>query len=221
MKKYLRLAAMCAVLGAATLSAKAQTTYRITVDTSGIAGELGFLEAQFNRGGGDALAATATISNFAFTNGTTGATVTRTGEATGAFSTGGVVGNGVVTGNNLNALSQDFAVGATGISGFAFDVVFTGAALSPGTPRATGSTFALSLFRSDNMTPFPNTAPDAQTLGAILLNGDGTLTEETFNAIVAAAPQINISPVVIPEAGTLVLLGVGAAGFVVSRRRRP
>ncbi len=220
MRKYILLAGAVAALFVATLPVQAQKTYRITVNTSGIAAESGFLEAQFNSGGGDALAASVAISNFSFTNGTTGTNITRTGEATGAFRTGGTLGNGVATASGFNALSQDFAVGTTGSSGFAFDVVFTGVALSPGTPRATGSTFALSLYRSDNVTPFPNTAPDAQTLGAILLNGDGTLNEETFNAMVAAAPQISIAPVVVPEAGTVVLFAVGVAGFMATRRQK-
>jgi len=75
------------LLLAAAPAQAASITYEVHVDTTALSGTQGYLDFQFNPGGLDALAATATITGMASTTAAAAATttdVTRTRAAVGA-----------------------------------------------------------------------------------------------------------------------------------------
>ena len=142
-------------------------TYEISVNTSSLSGESGFLDFQFNPGpivnGNGALPASATITSFQ----TIGGAILPLsnppiGNASGSLSNTLTLDNGTV----LNDFTQDFLYG----SSFSFDLTLSQPLDDPN--GTVGSSFALTLFDSlfnSQLTTDPN--------GSVLtvnLNPDGT-----------------------------------------------
>src|SRR5262249_6211250 len=117
-------------------------TYDVSVDTSSLNGQLGFLDFQFNPGGVGALAATATITNFQTTGGIPDASSTPIGDASGVLPGTLTLGNSTA----FNDLFQGFTYG----SNFTFELTLSGPAIG-GSGGSVGSSFALSLFDATGM----------------------------------------------------------------------
>jgi hypothetical protein len=176
--------------------------YHVAVNTSTVSGTMGSLEFQFNPGGFNSLAATATITNFM--GGTLVGSPSNIGNVSGALPGPVAINNGTA----FNDMLQNFNYSA----GFSFDVTFSGPALDTPDPSKPGTTFSLTLWDMPDGGGDPIFPVDES--GAALLiniNPDGSRS-------VTSAPQVNVTP--IPEPTSLVLFGVGLAGLAVYRRWR-
>ena len=156
-------------------SADAQVVYNVVVNTSAIAGQSGYVDLQFNPGGVDALDTTAIVNNVT-TDGAFTAVATDTGAASGSLPSPPIVTLANTTA--FNDLFQAFTFG----NSLTFAITFSGMALVPSLPfPVSGSTFALSLYASDQTTPLLTT----DIGGSILLldiNPDGSTSVTNFSA---------------------------------------
>ena len=158
----------------------------MTIDTSSIAGEQGFIDIQFNPGNAPVLPATATVSNF-----TTDATLlgSLNGTPAGFDGDGDPIGMlpGDLTIDNSSDSSTDVPVYAlndnyqpvTFGTTISFDVAFSGEAVTSPNSADNGSSFGVTLYASDFATPLLTTDPNG-TVETINLNADGSTTVENF-----------------------------------------
>jgi len=202
---FLLLALLFGAVGSAMADG---LTYDVTVDTSGIAGTSGSLDFQFNPGPLVTQAADLQIQNFT-SDGTVGILPTLTGDASGALP-------GTVTFDNGQAFN-DYFTGFTYGSTLSFLVNLYGPAVtSPDGISTSGSKFAFSMFSDPaGMSPIlTNDLVDGYALTAAI-NLDGTAT------ITNSSSQLTITTPVTaaPEPSTLLLLGLGLASLVFSRRK--
>jgi len=192
------------IFAASSAFASMSTTYDVTVNTSSIAGDNGYLYLQY-LSTGSAVASTATVSTFD-SDAVLGAQDTidvSFGNTTGtlpgsvAFASAGSDYNHAVTtfGNSLS-----FLVTLTSTTG-------------ANKPSAV-STFSVGVFGDAyGTTPLLNVNDPnvAGTVAMINLNNDGT-TSATLDASTSAAPT--------PIPGALYLLGSGLMGLVGMRRKK-
>ncbi|MGH7193200.1 MAG: NF038129 family PEP-CTERM protein, partial [Candidatus Saccharimonadales bacterium] len=147
--------------GVATESSSAQAiaepvTYRVTVDTSAIAGGSGFVDLQLNPGAlPDAQTADVTIDQFQNSGGTLGG-VTIAGNASGSLAGAVQLGNTSM----LNELKQALTYGNT----LTFVITLAGDAIATPLGGLFGSMLSLTLFRPDGVTPLETTAADGAVM---------------------------------------------------------
>jgi hypothetical protein len=185
-------------------------TYNVTVNTSALAGQVGYLDSQFNPGPG-AAPATATISAFT-SDGTLqlGAPLNgTTGDVTGQLSGPLTLGNS----SFFNDYFEGFNYGST----IHFQLTLSGPAVGGSAPS--GSSFAFSLYDSTGTVPLLTTDPNGSVL-TINVNANGSTSVETF----PQSPN-NLTPVatasVVPEPSTLALAAcMPPAGLAAWRRKR-
>jgi hypothetical protein len=169
----LLLTLLCAPL------AQAGRVFVVSLDTSSISGQPGFIDFQFNAAGADVEAATAVIS--LYSGGTLG-TAFPLGDVSGDLSTSVTINNTV----GFNDLFQAITFG----SQIFFQVAISGPVFDSFNPIGTsGSTFAFSLYADDETTPLLTSDPngyaaaiDIGPLGAVALHnladsGLGSLAE--------------------------------------------
>jgi len=203
-------------------------TYLVTVDTTLLDTQYGYLDFQFNPGGGSALPATATVTNFltdgilnpSDLNNSTSGDVTNSLPGTPANPL--TIDNGVNNNSGFNDYFEGFTYGTS----IGFDLTLSGAAVnnSGTSPLALdGSSFAFSLYDSTGTIPQLTTDPNGSVL-TINVNVNGTTSVETFpqsssdNTPVASAPPLQ-SSVPAPPSIVLFILGI-PAGLVYWRRSR-
>lgn len=185
--------------------------YQVNVDSSTLSGENGYLDFQFNPGGGGAEAATATISSF-FQAGSLNSSDPNNS------SYGDVSGSLTSTMSISNATFNDFYEAFTYGNSLSFEVKLSGAALdSPG--GTYGSSFAFSLFDSTGTNPLLTTDSSNGTLLTIDVNPSGPLTTvNNYSQPVQGSPvatvSSNVSPV--PEPASLVLGGMGVFSWLLA-----
>jgi len=201
---FLLLALLFGAVGSAMADG---LTYDVTVDTSGIAGTSGSLDFQFNPGPLVTQAADLQIQNFA-SDGTLGSPIL-SGDAGGALP-------GTVSFDNGGGFN-DYFTGFTYGSTLSFLVKLYGPAVtSPDGISTSGSEFAFSMF-SDAGGTLPVLTSDSVNGYALTagINLDGTAT------ITNSSSQLTITTPVTaaPEPSTLLLLGLGLASLVFSRRK--
>jgi hypothetical protein len=206
-------AALLLLLSALTVG-RTQQDWQVTLDTSPLNGQTGYIDLQFNPGGLDALAATITLDHVT-TDGSLASMATLTGGASGALP--GPPNATLTNATQYNDLFQGITFG----NKLQFNAAFSGPALTPTQPLpASGSTFAVSLYDASGSTPLLTASPDG-SLMHLDLNPDGTTTATLFadsnGAFHALATPITSS---VPEAGSLLSLGVGLSLCLMGRRRR-
>jgi hypothetical protein len=146
-------------------------SYNVTVDTSSLNGQSGYLDVQFNPGGVGAASATATVSAFA---------------SDGALQPGaqlnGVSGSvsgmlpGVLTLTNSTAFN-DYFEGFSHGNTISFGLTLDGPAVGGAGP--VGSSFAFSLYDSTGTMPLLTTDPNGSVL-TVNVNADGSTSVKTF-----------------------------------------
>ncbi len=191
-----RLVLLTALCGLFSLSGTA-AVYQVTMNTPSLDGQNGSIDIQFNPGAFPAVfeAGSASISNFTLTGGTLGAEQGGTRvNAIGDLAPGPLV---ITNADFLNGITYDATFG----TGLSFQVDFTGAAFT-----ASNQTILTDFF-------FFVTAGDSVTAQATLL-GDSTLDTTNSSNGVTFTPDTAI-----PEPGTLVLFGCGAAVLALLRKR--
>lgn len=174
-------------------------SYQVTIDTSAIAGETGYVDFQFNRADLFAPEAGASVLSWTGNISLLGAPIVE-GSVTGALP-------GTLTLGNDTAFNDYFQAVEFGDM-FSVIVQFSGDA-----PPASliGTSFALSLYAADAATPLLSDDVSGSIVRFELLGGDTTV--ETFSSFA------QVTPVPLPAAAWLLLSGV--VGLVrVSRVRR-
>jgi hypothetical protein len=187
----------------AASSAFASLSYDVTVDTSSLAGDTGYLYLQYTPA--NAVSSTATVSNFV-TDGALGA------QSLNVVNGSAVTGTlpGAVVFANTNGIN-DYNHAITFGTSINFSLLF---ASTPGTPAGGVSTFSLGLFSDEGgLTPLLNTSgANAGTLLMVNLMNDGTTSSQ------ALVSQAAATPTPIPAAAWL--LGSGIMGLAGIRRRK-
>ena len=195
-------------------SARADLVYNVSVDTSALNAQSGNLDFQFNPGDATAEAATASVTGFQTTGGALAQPASLTGDATGSLPGTLTLMNDQV----YNDIFQGFTFG----TGFSFTVTLAGPAVaSPG--GTTGSTFAVSLFAVDGVTPLLTTDPNG-SVATIDLNPNGTASVYTFaQSPTDSTPVATVTgAVAVPEPSGFVIAVVAIAclGSVRACRHR-
>ncbi len=187
-----------------TAPARAGLLFQVQIDTSAIATQSGYFDLQFNPTVVGALAATATVTNFATdgtflsdpNNGTDGA-------VSGSLASGLVINNTT----SFNDLLQAIQFGTT----MSFNLDISGPGTIMPDPNGFSSAFGISLYDT-NFNPLLTTDPNG-TVATILLNSDTTNTIETFPAGAGLGPaaMVQLSGNTVPEPSTIVIAGLAAA----------
>ncbi len=193
---------------------RAQQAWQVTLDTSPLNGQTGFLDLQFNPGGLDALAASM-ILDHVVTDGSLASLATLTGGATGALP-----GPPAATLNNSTQFNDLFQ-GITFGNQISFDATFTGSALNPSQPLpSSGSTFAVSLYDATGTNPLLTTSNDG-SLAHLDINPDGSMASTLF-ADSGGIFHATLTPLTagVPESASLCSLGIGLSLIVLALRGR-
>jgi hypothetical protein len=197
-----------ASMGLAT--ARADISYKFSVDTAFISGTNGSLDFQFNPGPLVTQAASLQILNFSSGGILAGAPVL-TGDLTGGPLSAAVTFD---NGTAFNDYFEGFTFGST----LSFEARFFGPAVdSPDGTSTSGSTFAFSMFSDAAGTVPALTSDSADGFAALInLNLDGTGDAANFSAQATVTPEAPMSSV--PEPGGLGLLAVALLGVACLRR---
>jgi hypothetical protein len=194
---------------------RAQQVWQVSLDTSSLNGQTGFLDLQFNPGGLDALAGTIAFDHVV-TDGSLASVATLTGSASGALP--GPPAATIDNSTQYNDLFQGITFG----NQVSFHTTLSGAALNPVQPfPASGSTFAVSLYDTTGTMPLLTTSTDG-SMAHIDIKPDGTTSTTLFadsNGMFDAS--VALLPSSVPETTTLVSLFIGMGGIGIILRSRP
>lgn len=185
--------------------AQAASTYHVSVDSSSLFGNSGFLDLQFNPGDVSAPAATALLSDFAG-DATLAPGATVDGSVSGTLPAPLLFGNGAP----FDAVLQPVTFG----NGFAFTISFDGAYQT--TPTGSGTRFSLALL-DPNYSPLATVDPAGTVLQFELVPG-GEVDPVTFDADTHGARSI-VALNAVPVPAALPLLASGLAVLGLIRRR--
>ena len=194
--------------------AVASYTYEVLVDTSEVpAGTVGYLDFQFNPGGGTAQAASALLSDFT-SRGLTFGALQPTGEVSGGALPSGPVamGNGTVFNEALQAVRFGMA------SNFRLAVTLSGPAVAAPNPAAVDGTILTVSVLDANFSPLlPAAAPVDPLVQFNIAPGTGVVTYQ------GTPPEAVVRPAAVPEPNSLASAAIGLvmlARYRRSRRRR-
>jgi hypothetical protein len=199
------------LLLAAAPARAASITYEVHVDTTALSGTDGYLDFQFNPGGLDALAATATITGFNPFDATLIPPAILTGDASGELPADVTLGN--------SGGFNDYFHGLTFGNQFSFFLTLTGDALSPASTPLSGTAFSLLLFDVDGFTPLLTVDPDGR-LASLQIGPAGAVGVETFARAQGGDPAATVTELTaVPEPTTLLLVASGAGAIALRRRQ--
>jgi hypothetical protein len=196
-----------AVIMLAASSAFASLSYDVSVNTSSLAGQSGYLYLQYNTWNG--VASTATVSNFTM-DGALGAQDTKD-VIDGSAVTGTLPGNVVFA--NTNGIN-DYEHAITLGNSINFSLLFSSPA--PGGQAGGNSTFSIGLFADGPCgTPLLNTTGVSGSVPGTLLMvnlfNDGSTSAQSLDSSTTATPT--------PIPAAAWLLGSGLMGLVGMRKR--
>jgi hypothetical protein len=186
-----------------------EITYDITVDTSSISTQSGYVDFQFNPGGVAAGLASAAVTNFAPLANlkATDPNNSVSGDVTGSLSS-------TLTLTNDTAFN-DFFEGFTYGSSIAFDVTLSGPAI--GSPSGNiGSTFSLGLYASDATTPLLSNGDSDGTVLAINVDPTTGNTYVDLNNTNTTIVSYNATP---EPSSVLLFATMFPAGLAIARCR--
>jgi len=190
---------LCGFAAANTVS------YDITVNTSTINGDDGFVDFTLQPSDSTSQPAMVSITSFA-TDGTVSANdPLRTGDATGTLPGTVELDNGMF----FNDYFHEFQFG----SYISFDVTLSGDVLTNPDGTLDGSTFNFSMFAADGFTPLLTSSSEGSAFRVDVVNGTAALTTYPNES---GGP----SDVHVPEPASLGLLASGALGLLAFRKRR-
>jgi len=204
---------VCSVAALVLLSAcsAAANSFLVTVNTSAVNTNSGFLDFQFNPGAPTSQAAVASILNFNADGGALVFNLNSPQVTVGVL--GGPLPAPVTFTNALaaNEVFQQFTFGTF----FSFVLSLSGPALSsPDGVATAGSTFGVGLF-DQGQNPILTNQPSGFA-GSVDVNLDGTTTATSFPTG-SGGPSV-VTFQALPEPGTMLLLGFGAAGVFMLRK---
>lgn len=198
------------VLAAAPAQA-ASLTYQVHVDTTSLSGTQGYLDLQFNPGGLDALAATASVTSFNPYDSTLIPPAALTGDVSGELPADVTLGNS----GGFNDYFQELTFG----SQLSFVLTLTGDALSPASTPLSGTAFSLLLFAADGFTPLLTVDPDGR-LASLQIGPTGAVSVETFAVAQGGVRAATVTAAAaVPEPSMLLLMAGGAAAMALRRRQ--
>jgi hypothetical protein len=196
----LNRAFLIAVIAAGTGGATS-VTYSVSVNTSALAGDSGYLDLQFNPGGVSSDPASAVVTGFA-SNGSL------TGQFDNSGSVSGTLPGAVTIGNtgSYNDYNESF-----NFSRYLTFFVTLNVPTVSGT-AGSGSSFALTLYQPDDATEYlDSSAPDLVEID-LDASGNPSVTNYSLNneAVVSQTPE--------PGAGSLAASGLAAALMALMER---
>jgi opacity protein-like surface antigen len=205
MRAILFVAAASLLLG--SVAAADALTFHVTVNTSSINGQAGYLDFSLLPSAFDSQLATAEVLNFG-TDGTVSANAPfLTGDASGMLP-------GTISLDNatfFNDYFQDFTFG----SNISFDLLLDGPALDSPNGTASGeSAFTFGMYADDGITPLLTTSTNGEALD-VNVNLDGTAAVTTYPSAPGQPPAVQA----VPEPASLTLLVGGAFGLLAFRKR--
>ncbi len=211
---------LVALAGIGSPAAWADIMYSLTVNTSTVTGDSGYLDLQLAPGDATTQDATADVTAFSTDGTLVGAPSLNFGGASGA--SGALPGEVTIDNVPGNDYFQGFLFGTK----LAFDVSLGGLAIeSPNGTSDSGNTFALTFYGSDGSTPILTTNTVDGSAAEIFVNLNGTTTPVTYPATPGGASAVVIQPAVspVPEPSSLLELGtmlaaITALGLTRSRR---
>jgi hypothetical protein len=183
-------------------------TYLVTVDTSSISGQSGWMDMQFNPGGLPIVTGSATVSQF-FTDGTLNpASIVLTGGSIGDVSPP----TSLVQLNNSTGLNDYFESIVFG-STLSFHVTLDGDILTPPIGTLAGTSFSLSFYDSAITQSLLNDPGD--------FTGSAARIDVLFDGTIDLLPSTSAASItLVPEPASLGLLAAGAAMMMLRRRSR-
>jgi hypothetical protein len=212
-RKFLLPLGFLTLCGVTVPPASGGVVYNVTVDTSSQAGNMGYIDFQFNPSSLLTQAADAVVTNF-MTNGALNST------DPGSGTIGDVSGTlpGTVSMDNAqstNEYTEAITLGST----ITFDLVLSGAAID--TPNGQGGgTFTLDFLNSGQTAfLFTNDPLNDVPVLTVNVNTDGSTTAMTFASAGNGPPVAEFSgPISAPEPVSFVLVGLGATVLLAFRR---
>ncbi len=187
-------------------------SYLVTVDTTGGAGNAGYMYAQLSAAAPPASASvTATISNYS-SDATAGPVSIAVGDVKGSFSSTPLVLGNDNAGSAIPGLSELQQMGTAGTF-LSFTLTLSGSEVNGGSGVPfTGTVFTFLL--EDSGQNGLNKGPLAGEAFDIFVNRGGSLTVMEYGPASGNYPQVTISPAAIPEPASVVLLGLGLGAVV-------
>ncbi len=193
---------------ALTPAAAGSIQYAVTVDTSSLNGTSGFLDFQFNPG--NALTQAATAQMLSFSGGTLAGSPANGGDVTGTLP-------GTLTFMNTAALNESYQ-GFTFGPSFSFFLLMSGPAIdSPNGTSTAGSSFGVGIYDAGSDPVLTNQGLFSGYAGEVDINLDGTSTPTAFPNALGGPSVVTLTPLLSPEPGTLLLLGLGMAALAGMR----
>ncbi len=204
-------------------------SYLVTVNTTGGAGQSGFLDAQLAAAAPPASASvTATISNYS-SDATAGPVTSAVGDVSGSFSSTPLILGNDNAGSAIPGLSELQQMGTAGTF-LSFKLTLAGSEVNGGAGVPfTGTVFTFLL--EDSTQTGLNQGPMAGEAFDIFVNPGGSLTVTPNDPYIAGGlvpgyapasgdyPQVTIAPATVPEPTTVVLLGMGVGAVAWGRWR--